>query len=336
MGRSDYGPDDVAVFRENIRKHIYPLLARVRERQAQTIGAATVKPWNINCFPGLSLGRNVVPVTEQIARGSKLFHRLHPTLGAHFDQMNAGGLIDLESRPGKRSGGFAVAFEDEHKVAIFCNNTGAESDLTTLTHEMGHAFQALESLWIGPIETRLATMDAAELTSIGMEYLALKEITAFLNEDQAKRFTQLTLINALHRMCYVAAVDAFQHWIYANPKHSHAERDAAFERAWETYIPGVDRAGEEASVRTRWLRQSHIFAQPFYYIDYALAEVGALQFWSLARQDHAAALEAYLKVCRLGGTYSMLGIFEAAGLRSPFGPDVLVPIVAELEQALGL
>lgn len=336
MGRTDYGPAEVAVFRESIRTHVRPLLERVRAAQAGWLGTPTVRPWDLTCFPGLSLGTDVVPVDQQLARGSQLFNRLHPKLGAHFDRMVADGLIDLEARPGKRAGAFAIAFEDEGRIAIFCNSSGAETDVTTLTHEMGHAFQAWESLWIRPLETRLATMDAAELTSMGMEYLALEHITAFFAPDQARRFATLKLINALQRMCYVAVVDAFQHWVYAHPGHGHAEREDAWERCWDTYVPAIDFTGEREGKRLRWARQPHVFSSPFYYIDYALAEVGALQLWSLARHDHARAMESYLELCRIGGTRSLVGIFQAAGLRSPFEPDVLAPIVAELAEALAL
>ncbi|MDB5102178.1 MAG: Oligoendopeptidase [Cyanobacteria bacterium RYN_339] len=336
MGRTDYGPEQVAVFRASIRQHVRPLLERVRAAQAGWLGAPTVKPWNMTCFPGLSLGTDVAPVDQQLQRASQLFHRLHPKLAAHFDHMVANDLIDLEARPGKRPGPFAIAFEDEAKILIFCNSSGAETDVTTLTHEMGHAFQAWESLWIRPLETRLATMDAAELTSMGMEYLALKEITAFFTPEQARRFSRLKLINALQRMSYVAVVDEFQHWVYENPGHSHQERGDAWVRAWDTYVPAIDFAGEEAAKRLRWTRQSHIFSSPFYYIDYALAEVGALQLWSLSRHDHDRAMQSYLELCRIGGTHSLVSIFQSAGLRSPFEPDVLAPIVAELAEALEL
>jgi M3 family oligoendopeptidase len=201
---------------------------------------------------------------------------------------------------------------------------------------MGHAFQAWESLWIRPLETRLATMDAAELTSMGMEYLALKEIEAFFTPDEARRFARLKLINALQRLAYVAAVDEFQHWAYAHPGHSHAERERAWELAWDTYVPGIDFDNDDPAKRMRWMRQNHIFTVPFYYIDYALAEVGALQLWSIARKDHERALTSYLELCRIGGSVSLLDIFKSAQLHSPFELDVLGPIVAELAQELGL
>jgi oligoendopeptidase F len=313
MGRTDYGPAEVAVFRESIRTHVRPLLARVREVQAGWLGTPTVRPWSMAAFPGLSLGSDVVPVDQQLRRCGELFKRLHPKLSAHFQHMVANDLIDLEARPGKRAGAFAIAFEDEEQVLIFCNSSGAETDVTTLTHELGHAFQAWESMGIRPLETG-----------------------AFFDADQARRFARLKLINALQRMSYVAVVDEFQHWVYANPGHTHAEREAFWAQAHDAYLPGLDFTGVEAAKRLRWTRQAHVFSSPFYYIDYALAEVGALQLWSLARHDHDRAMESYLEICRLGGTRSLLGIFQAAGLRSPFEPGVLQPIVAELEEALAL
>lgn len=336
MGRSDYGPDQVAAFREGIRRHVAPLVADLRAWQARELGTPTVCPWDAVFFPGLSMGPGTVPIEGQLAQARTLFERLHPRLVGHFDTMVAQGLIDLESRPGKVAGAFALSLDDEDRVAIFCNSTGSENDVGTLTHEMGHAFQGWESMAIRSFELRTPTVDAAELHSMGMEFLAFAELEAFFTPDQARRYRRLKLINSLTRLPYIAVVDAFQHWVYTHPGHTPLERDERWCALWDTYNPGIDFAATPADKALRWVRQSHIFCNPFYYIDYALAEVGAMQLWQLAERDREAAMTAYLALCRLGGTRSLLDIFAAAGLRSPFDPDVLAPLMQAIRRELDL
>lgn len=336
MGRTDYGPAEVARFREGIKKYVTPLVARFRAAQAKDLGTATVKPWDAAYYPNLSMGPNVVPVENQLTQAQALFDRLHPTLADHFRTMVQQELIDLENRPGKAGGAFATAFEDEGKVVIFCNSTGTEGDVTTLTHEMGHAFQGWESRPIEALELRWPTADACEIHSMGMEFLALKEITAFFSDENAKRFRRLKLIRTLTLLPYIAVVDAFQHWVYEHPGHTHAEREAAWVEAWDTYNPGTDYAGYEDAKATRWMRQPHIFVMPFYYIDYAIAEVGALQLWRMAEENHDRAMAAYLDLCRIGGTRSVLGVFEAGGLKTPFEPEVFEPLMKAIADELGV
>lgn len=338
MGRTEYGPAEVATFREAIRTHVVPLAKVLRERQAADLGSpdGRVHGADMMYFPGASLGAGAAPVEEQIARATKLFERMHPRFAEHFRRMAAEGLIDLENRPGKKPGAFAMSLEDEGRVAIFCNSTGAETDVSTLTHEMGHAVQGWESMWIRPLDLRTPTMDAAEMHSFGMEYLALKEIDAFFGAEDAQKFRRLRLTSWLVRLPYMAVVDAFQHWLYERPAHTPAEREAAWAELWEAFMPGLDFDACPMQRTYRWMRQPHIFSSPFYYIDYAIAEVGALQLWRLAKTDHAKAMEAYLELCRMGGTKPLLSILETVGLASPFDADALVPLVAAVREELGL
>jgi M3 family oligoendopeptidase len=334
MGRSDYGPKEVAAFREGIHRHVVPVLARLRKAQAQWLGTPAVTGPDSYSFPGLSLGADVVPVEKQLEQAQALFDQLHPQLGAHFRRMVEEGLIDLENRPGKRAGAFATSFDDDNKVAIFCNSTGAEGDIATLTHEMGHAFQGWESQWIKPVAVRWPTLDACEVHSMGMEFLSLPYIQAFLTEEQASRYKRLKLINTLVRLPYIAMVDEFQHWVYENPTHSHAERETKWTAIWDKYEPSVDYGDQDLHKQFRWMHKQHLFTSPFYYIDYGIAEVGALQLWQMDVTDHEGAMKAYLELCRLGGTKSLLEIFEAGGLQNPFNPDVMAPLMEAIAEAL--
>ncbi|MEB3222434.1 MAG: M3 family oligoendopeptidase, partial [Candidatus Sericytochromatia bacterium] len=338
LGRTEYGPAEVAVFREAIRQHVVPLTAALRARQARDLGlpGPLVPGADMAYYPGGTLGADAAPVAEQTARATALFDRLDARVATHWRRMLAEGLVDLPNRPGKKPGAFAISLDDEARAAIFCNSTGADSDVSTLTHEMGHAVQGWESMWIRAIDLRSPTMDAAEVHSFGMEYLTLKEMDAFFPPAQAAQFARQRLVSTLTRLPYMAAVDAFQHALYERPEMSAGEREAVWHELWEAFMPGLDLSDLPMHRQYRWMRQAHIFATPFYYIDYALAEVAALQLWQRARIDHAGALEAYMAMCAVGGTVSLLGMLARGGLRSPFDPEVLPPIVAEVAAELTL
>lgn len=337
MSRTDYGPAEAAEFRRGVRDHFVPLNRKLIARQAREMGSATLKPWDAGFHPSLGIPLGVVPVEGQLDAADRVFSRLSPQLARHFRRMRDEGLIDLENRKGKRGGAFCTAFPDEGRVGIFCNSTGQAADVRTLTHEMGHAFQAWESQPIEIVELQWPTADAAEVHSMGMEYLTLPHIGEFFPDaEHARRFRQKRWVGAVELVCYIAVVDDFQHWVYENPAATPAERDAQWDRSWETYIPGIDFAGIERLRAARWYAQLHIFKYPFYYIDYAIAETGAMQLAFQGAQDSEAALETYLGLCRLGGTRGVLDIFKSAGLRSPFDAGVMAELAGRVARECGL
>jgi M3 family oligoendopeptidase len=324
MSRTDYGPAQAAQFRRGVREHFVPLQRKLIERQAGELGTATLKPWDAGFHPSLSIPLGAVPVQGQLDAAQRVFTKLSPQLASHFEHMRANSLIDLENRKGKRGGAFCTSFPDTGEVAIFCNSTGQASDVRTLTHEMGHAFQAWESQAIELVELQWPTADAAEIHSMGMEYLSLKHIGEFfVDAEHARRFRKKRWTGAVELICYICVVDEFQHWVYENPSALAAERDAQWDRIWETYIPGLDFTGIEQYRAARWYAQLHIFRLPFYYIDYAIAETGAMQLAAMDAMDPGKALGTYLALCRTGGTKGVLDIFKSAGLRSPFDEGVM-------------
>ena len=246
-------------------------------------------------------------------------------------------LIDLENRPGKAAGAFCTAFPDEQRVAIFCNSTGNASDVSTLMHEMGHAFQMLGSMQDDrPDELIVPTYDAAEVHSMGMEYLSLSRLDEFFSTEEREKFRQGRWKSAIELFCYVAIVDEFQHWVYENPKASIAERDDKWVELVKIYQPSLDFSGYENLMPMRWYAQGHIFAMPFYYIDYAIAETGAMQLAILDSEDPKRAIEVYLELCRIGGGKSVLKIFSGAGLESPFSADIMKHLMQYAEKQVGL
>jgi M3 family oligoendopeptidase len=331
MSRTDYGPAQAAEFRRGVRDHFVPLRRKLMERQARELGSARLKPWDASYHPSLGIPLGAVPVEGQLDAAQRVFSKLSPRLARHFENMRADNLIDLENRKGKRGGAFCTAFPDEGRVAIFCNSTGQADDVRTLTHEMGHAFQASESQAIELVELQWPTADAAEIHSMGMEFLALKHIDEFFGDaEHARRFRKKRWTGAVELITYICVVDEFQHWVYENPSAPAAERDAQWDRIWETYIPGLDFEGMEQYRAARWYAQLHIFRLPFYYIDYAIAETGAMQLAAMDAKDPAAAMETYHELCRIGGTQGVLDIFKSAGLRSPFDAGVMAGLAAHV------
>lgn len=335
-GRTDYGSEEAAAFRASVRQYAVPLQTRIYERQAKAHGTPTLLPWDREYDPSMSLPGGIVPIVSQLDNAQKIFDALSPKLGQHFARMRNEHLIDLENRKSKRAGAFCTSFSDEGRAAIFCNSTGDAQDVTVLLHEMGHAFQAWESQSIESVDQQWPTSDAAEVHSMGMEYLSMRHVGEYFSVDHAERFRRLRWSGAVDLMCYICVVDEFQHWVYANPQASIDERDDAWRRIWDIYKPGIDYSGVEDYKHARWYVQIHIFGMPFYYIDYALAETGAMQLALIDADDHGRAMDAYLALCKIGGTMSVLEIFAAAGLRSPFEPDLMRELMAHAAKELGL
>jgi len=336
MGRTDYGVSEVAAFRASVRAWAVPLRESFCAHQAAELGTPTLKPWDAGYMPSLTLPNGIAPIETQLERAQRVFNAVSPRLAAHFQRMRAEGLIDLENRRGKQAGAYCTSFSDEGRVAIFCNSTGDEEDVGTLMHEMGHAFQGWESQPIEAVDLQWPTYDACEIHSMGMEYLSMPHMTEFFAPEHADRFRRNRWREAVDLLCYICVVDEFQHWVYANPDASADQRDHEWDRIWDIYMKGIDYSGAEKYKAARWYAQGHLFHAPFYYIDYAIAETGAMQLAMIAADDYERAVEAYLDLCKAGGTMSVLNIFKSAGLRSPFDPEVMRDLMTHATSELQL
>jgi M3 family oligoendopeptidase len=336
MGRTDYGREEAKKFRENIRKYAVPVQTMLFKARAEKLGTSTLKPWDVAYDPDLSLPSNIAPVDMQLDKAQRIFERISPILAAHFVRMRNEGLIDLENRKGKRAGAYCTSFSDEARVAILCNSTGDSDDIRTLTHEMGHAFQGWESQPIEAIDLQWPTSDACEIHSMGMEFLAMRYIDEFFNPELSEKYKRNRWKDAVEMVCYIAIVDEFQHWVYENPNASITERDASWSKIWDMYKPGIDFTGCEEYKYARWYSQGHIFDMPFYYIDYAIAETGAMQIALMDVDNHAKTVESYLELCRIGGTKSVLDIFKSVGMRSPFDENLMRDLMKHAAKVLAV
>jgi len=337
MRRVDYDAADVARYRDQVAEHVVPLVARLLEARRLANGWDRLHYWD-EAF--IDPQGNPAPIGDHdhlVAEAQVMFDRMDPRLADFYRMMVAGGFLDLKNRPGKAGGGFCTSFPTVGVPYIFANFNGTQQDIGVFTHEMGHAFQCWESRGQPGIDLLWPTMEAAEVHSMGLEFLTHPQMGLLVGEDAADRFRRMHLIGSLAFLPYGVCVDHFQHEVYANPEATPAERHAMWQRLERRYMPWTDygELGYPAK-GGRWQAKAHIYNSPFYYIDYTLALCCAMQFWVASRRDFAGTLERYVALCGRGGAMPFQELVRSAGLRSPFGEGALAEVVREAEGVLGV
>ncbi len=337
LRRVDYGPADVARYREQVRTHVVPLVSRLLEQRRVAHGWDRLRFWDEALIDPAG---NPAPTGDHdvlVAQAQTLFDRMEPRLGAFFRLMNEGGFLDLRNRPGKAGGGFCTSFPTAGVPYIFANFNGTHNDIGVFTHEMGHAFQNWESRNQPGIDYLWPTMEAAEINSMSLEFLTYPHMELMVGAGAAERFRRMHLIGALAFLPYGVCVDHFQHEVYARPDATAEERHAIWARLERLYMPWTDYGDLAYPAKGgRWQAKHHIYASPFYYIDYTLAQCCAMQFWVRARRNEAEALDAYIALCGRGGTAPFGALVDSAGLMSPFSAGALEDVVKEARSVLGV
>ncbi len=336
MARTDYGPEQVARFRAQVREHIVPLAAELYARQAERLGLAELRYYD----EGLAYPNgNPAPSGDSdaiVEAASELYAELSPETDDFFRLMRERGLMDLVARDGKATGGYCTYLYDRCVPFIFSNFNGTSGDVDVLTHEMGHAFQMYESRRQPVLEYILPTYEACEIHSMSMEFFAYPWMDGFFGDD-ANRYRENHLETAVKYIPYIVAVDEFQHRVYGEPDLTPDERMAVWRELEGVYMPHRDYDGHPfLEGGGLWTRQSHIFQVPFYYVDYALAQICAFQFWQRDQQSHRDAWGDYLRLCRAGGSRSFLELVDYANLRSPFEAGAVEGVAAALRGYLRL
>ncbi|TCZ65566.1 M3 family oligoendopeptidase [Roseicella aquatilis] len=336
MRRTDYGPEEVARYREEVATHVVPLVARLLERRRQAQGWDRLRFWDEALVDPRGNPKPIGDHDTLCAAARILFDRMDPRLGGFWRVMEEGGFTDLRNRPGKAGGGFCTSFPTVGVPFIFANFNGTHHDIGVFTHEMGHAFQNWESRGLPGIDTLWPTMEAAEIHSMSLEFLTHPHMGLLVGEAAAERFRRMHLESSLAFLPYGVCVDHFQHEVYANPEATPAERHALWQRLERLYMPWTD-YGDLAwpAKGGRWQAKPHIYRSPFYYIDYTLALCCALQFWVRSRQEPRRALADYVALCGRGGSAPFTELVASAGLASPFAPGALAAVVREAEAVLG-
>ena len=338
--RFDYTPADCAQFHAAVVETVVPALTRIYARRATQLGLDRLRPWDAANDPA---GRAPLhPFTDAdalIAGGRRIFAHLDPTLGGYFDQMADAGLLDLDSRKGKRPGGYCTSFPYRGLPFIFMNAVGVATDVDTLLHEAGHAFHNFEARQQPLIFQRHPGSEMAEVASMSMElltapYLA-EEAGGYYTDADARRARAEHLEGILASLAHIATIDAFQQWVYTDPDGANADaRDAAWVRIFDRFNAGLDYDGLRAEKVSRWYRQLHVFLYPFYYIEYGIAQIGALQVWRNSKANHAEALAAYRRALALGATKPLPELFAAAGAQLAFDTGTIAPLVRLVEDEL--
>ncbi len=334
MLRTDYNADMVAGFRKQIHRCIVPIASALYERQRQRLGLEAIHYYDEDYR---FADGNPQPQGDPewiIAQANRMYAELSPDTADFFRFMREGELMDLPARDGKAPGGYCTFISNQRAPFIFSNFNGTSADIDVLTHEVGHAFQVYSSRDIGINEYYWPSYEACEIHSMSMEFFTWPWMPLFFGTDAAKYYIA-HLSGAICFLPYGVAVDEFQHLVYENPDWTPAQRRDAWRALEQKYLPWRQYPGNDfLQSGTYWYKQSHIFGMPFYYIDYVLAQICAFQFWKRDREDHQAAWNDYVRLCRAGGSKSFLELTQLAGLHSPFEENSVEEVAALVSQWL--
>jgi M3 family oligoendopeptidase len=334
MMRTDYNPEMVKKFREQVKDYIVPLATKLYERQRERIGVEKLTYYD-ESFK-FKTG-NATPKGNPewiIENGRRMYEELSPETKEFFDYMVEHELMDLVAKKGKAGGGYCTFIDQFQAPFIFANFNGTSGDIDVLTHEAGHAFQVYMSRHFEVPEYHWPTYEACEIHSMSMEFFTWPWMELFFKEDTDKyKFSHLS--DGLLFLPYGVAVDEFQHFVYENPQITPQERKQAWREIEKKYLPHRDYDGNEYLENGGfWKRQSHIYNSPFYYIDYTLAQICAFQFWKRSREDRESAWNDYLALCKQGGSKSFLELVKIANLISPFEDGCVESVIGEIESWL--
>ncbi len=339
--RFEYTPADCEQFHRAIEEVVVPAASRIYDRRKAQLNVTSLRPWDLDVDPlGRSPLKPFAETGELKRKAAAIFHNVDPQIGAYFDQMLAENLLDLDNRKNKAPGGYCISFPASHRPFIFMNAVGLHQDVQTLLHEGGHSFHDFEAARLPYYSQRAYPAEFAEVASMGMELLASPYLTdgpdGFYSAADAARAIIEHLESSITIWPYIALVDAFQHWVYTHPTEASDPTacDQCWTGLWQRFMPGVDWSGLETEMATGWQRKLHIIQVPFYYIEYGLAQLGAVQVWRNSLVDQKKAITQYLQALALGATRPLPELFQAAGARLAFDTATLAPAVELIENTI--
>ena len=328
--RFDYSPADCEAFHESIEKLVLPLQKEIYKKRAQKMGLDRLRPWDLNVDP-----LNRAPLKpyrtgdELIEKVDQIFESIHPQAGKWAREMQAKKLIDPDSRLGKAPGGYQIGFDESRLPFLFMNSACTDRDIYTLLHESGHSFHqfALAGQPIFPY--RDVPAEFAEVASMSMELIGTSNLKPFYGDDKEAiaRSVAGELEDVIWLFPWVASVDSFQHRLYSFPEHTASDRSDIWTEIMDRYDTGVDYTGLEAVRRNLWQKQLHIFECPFYYIEYSIAQIGALQVWANFKKDPKKAIDDLFRAESLGSSRPLPELFAAANIKFDFTPKTLEPLM---------
>jgi oligoendopeptidase F len=340
MLRFDYMPEDCYRFHQAIEDVVLPAAHRLVERRRQRLGVDRVRPWDLKVDPlSDQVLRPFKSVAELEDKTTFVLQHVDPQLGQYFNTMCQENLLDLDNRKNKAPGGYMTEFAVARRPFFFTNTVGVHDDVQTMLHEAGHAFHVFETNHLPYFQQLEPPIEFAEVASTAMELLTapfLDAVDSFYSPSESARAQLENLERSLLFWPYMAVVDAFQHWVYENHQAAMdpANCDAKWAELWGRFMPFEDWSGLEEEVMTGWHRKGHIHQDPFYYIEYGMAQLGAVQVWRNSIQDQAGAVVAYRRALSLGGTATLSELYAAAGARFAFDSDTLLQAVELMETTM--
>ncbi len=334
MMRSDYDAAMVQKFRAQIEKFIVPVSRALYERQAKRLSLDKLKNYDEDFRFNSGNPKPTGTPEDIINAAEKMYGELSANTDKFFKFMRTHNLMDLVNRDGKATGGYCTFIAKYKAPYIFSNFNGTSGDIDVLTHEAGHAFQMFSSRDMPLLEYTFPTYEACEIHSMSMEFFTWPWMDLFFGADTNKyKFAHLSA--ALQFLPYGVAVDEFQHIIYENPELTPVQRNNEWKKLEDKYLPQRDYDGNPyLESGCFWQKQNHIFASPFYYIDYTLAQICAFQFWKKDRDNHKKAWSDYVRLCKAGGSLSFLDLVQLAGLKSPFEDGCVESVIEEITKWL--
>ncbi|MBC5775035.1 M3 family oligoendopeptidase [Pontibacter sp. KCTC 32443] len=330
MGRFDYTPQDCFDFHTSIKETIVPLLTKIDEERKQKLGVDKLRPWDLDVDPS---GRKPLePFTsgeELLEKTVQVFYKLDTYLGDCLATMRAMGHLDLESRKGKAPGGYNYPLDEIGVPFIFMNATSSLRDVITMLHEGGHAVHSFLTRELTLNSFKHPPSEVAELASMSMELISMDYWDTFFDdEDELRRAKKTHLESVLETFPWVATVDKFQHWIYEHPEQTTEDRKQEWVNIFDQFNHQlVDWTGLEQYKPYMWQKQLHIFEVPFYYVEYAMAQLGAIAVWKNYKENPAEGLAAYKRALSLGYTVSIGEVYEAAGIKFDFSTAYIKSLV---------
>ena len=326
LGRFDYKKEDCFQFHEAVKQSVLPLVDFIYDRKRQKLGLDSLRPWDVDAEPQGVQPLNPFKSGEELVNKTiECFTRMHPFFGECLVKMKEMGRLDLDSRKGKAPGGYNCPLPETGAPFIFMNAAGQMGDVTTMVHEGGHAIHSFLAHHLPLTAFKEYPMEIAEVASMTMELFSMDYWDVFFEDpSDLKRAKQQQLERVLTIFPWIATIDKYQHWIYENPDHSQEERSENWRRILNDYTSlSLDVAGLEEYRKFSWQRQLHLYEVPFYYIEYGIAQLGAIGLWKQFKENKDQAINNYINALKLGGTKTLPQLYATAGLKFSFAPDYI-------------
>ena len=337
MGRFDYSKEDCYQFHEAIKLHVLPLIDKIYARKKKKLGVSNLKPWDTEAEPaGIAPLKPFTDGKDLYNKSVACFEKLNPFFADCLRKMNDLKHFDLESRKGKAPGGYNCPLAESGAPFIFMNAAGQMSDVTTMVHEGGHAIHSFLAHPLSLTAFKEYPMEMAEVASMSMELFTMNHWQSFFdNEEDLNRAKEHQLERTITIFPWIAIIDKFQHWVYENPMHTIEERTSSWKNiVAEFSTDSIDYSGLDMYRAIGWQRQLHLFEVPFYYIEYGIAQLGAIGMWMQYQINPKQALENYMNALSLGGTKTLPELYKTAGIEFNFSPNYVKKLMDFTNQEL--